>query len=155
MAKRKAIEGKDLMLFIDGKTIALSNSCTLNLNRGSNDASSKDDGVWAEDVPGDMAWDISTDGLFSAEETDTNNQLAYDALYSAMVEGKDLTIVFGKVSNPNQNGLPDGGWIAPTSNGYTGVAHVTNISATGAKGSAASMSVSLVGSGALTPIKNS
>ena len=151
MAKRKPVEGKDLMLFIGGKTVALSNSCTLNLNRASNDASSKDDGVWATDTPGDMSWDISADGLFSADETDTNNQLAYKELYEAQVNGTDLTIVFGIVSNKSQNGLPNDGWIAPSSGGYTGTAHVTSLSATGAKGNAATFSASFVGSGPLKP----
>jgi hypothetical protein len=149
MAKRKPIEGKDLMLFIGGKTIALANSCTLNIDRGSNDAASKDDGVWGQDTPGDMSWNLSSDALFSADAADSNNQMAYDALFDAQVAGTDLTIIFGVVGNASSNGLPADGWTAPTKGGYTGTAHVTSLSLTGAKGSASSMSVSLVGSGEL------
>lgn len=151
MAKRKSIEGKDLMLFIDGKSIALATSCTLNLQRASNDSSSKDDGVWASDTPGDLSWNISSDNLYSASEGADAKQLAYDELFEAMVGSKDLQIVFGIASNKGADGLPEGGWLAPTSGGYTGVVHVTDLSLSGAKGSAASFSASFVGSGALKP----
>jgi uncharacterized protein YdeI (BOF family) len=90
-----------------------------------------------------------TDALFSADAADSNNQMAYDALFDAMVAGTDLAIVFGVVSNASSNGLPENGWTAPSKGGYTGTAHVTSLSLTGAKGSASSMSVSLIGSGEL------
>lgn len=151
MAKSKALEGKDVMLFLDNKTIALATTCTLNVTRESSDASSKDDGVWKTDVPGDMSWSANGDSLFAPKEGLDSAQLAYDELFAAMVEGKDVDVIFGQVSNPGSNGLPEGGWLPPSDNGYTGKAHVTSLDWTGAKGSSATMSVSLTGNGALAP----
>lgn len=151
MAKSKALEGKDVMLFLDTKTVALATSCTLNVTRESNDASSKDDGVWKADIPGDMSWTASSDSLFAPKEGLDTTQLAYDELFKAMVEGKDVAVVFGQITNPSSGGLPSGGWTAPTTKGYTGVAHVTSLDWTGAKGSSATMTVSLTGNGPLTP----
>lgn len=151
MAKRKSTEGKDLMLFIGGKSIALATSCTLNLQRGSNDSSSKDDGVWASDTPGDISWNISSDNLFSISEGADAKQIAYDELFTAMVNSQDLQVVFGIPQNKSANGLPEEGWLPPTSGGYTGVVHVTDLSLAGAKGNAATFSASFVGSGPLKP----
>lgn len=151
MAKSKALEGKDVMLFIDGKTIALATTCSLNVTRESSDASSKDDGVWKRDVPGDMSWSGNGDSLFAPKEGLDEAQIAYDELFKAMVEGKDVEVIFGQISNPGSNGLPEGGWLPPSNNGYTGKAHVTSLDWTGAKGSAATMTVALTGNGPLSP----
>ena len=42
MAKRKPLKGKDLMIFVDGKAIALATSHTLTLNAETSDTASKD-----------------------------------------------------------------------------------------------------------------
>lgn len=151
MAKSKALEGKDVMLFIDGKTIALATSCSLNVTRESSDASSKDDGVWKTDVPGDMSWSANGDSLFAPKEGLDKAQIAYDELFKAMVESKDVAVVFGAVTNPGAGGFPEGGWIAPSTTGYAGNAHVTSLDWTGAKGSAATMTGALTGNGPLAP----
>lgn len=151
MAKSKALEGKDVMLFLDNKTIALATTCTLNVTRESSDASSKDDGVWKTDVPGDMSWSAKSDSLFAPKVGLDEAQLAYDELFKAMVESKDVAVVFGAVTNPGAGGFPEGGWIAPSTTGYAGKAHVTSLDWTGAKGSSATMSVSLTGNGPLAP----
>lgn len=152
MAKSKALEGKDVMLFINSKTIALATSCTLNVTRESSDAASKDDGVWKTDVPGDMLWSANGDSLFAPKSGLDTAQMAYDELFAAMVESKDVDIVFGKVSNPDSSGLPERGWLPPSDSGYTGKAHVTSLDWTGAKGSSSTMAVSLTGNGPLKPL---
>lgn len=151
MAKSKALEGKDVMLFLDGKTIALATTCSLNVTRESNDASSKDDGVWKTDVPGDMSWTANSDSLFAPKEGLDTTQLAYDELFKAMVGSKDVAVIYGAITDPSTGGLPEGGWVAPSTTGYTGKAHVTSLDWTGAKGSSATMTVSLTGNGPLTP----
>ena len=45
MAKAKPVNGKDLMLFVGGKAIALARTFSLMLNTETLDASSKDDGL--------------------------------------------------------------------------------------------------------------
>ena len=44
MSKAKSVLGKDLMLFIDGKAIALATSCKLGLSAETIDTQSKDSG---------------------------------------------------------------------------------------------------------------
>lgn len=152
MAKSKALEGKDVMLFIDGKTIALATSCSLNVTRGSTDSSSKDDGVWETDVPGNMSWTANGDSLFAPKEGLDEAQIAYDGLFKAMSDGKDVEFIFGQVSNPDKNGLPDsGGWLPPSTNGYVGKAHVTELGWSNPKGSSSTMTASFKGNGPLRP----
>lgn len=150
MAKRKSVEGKDLMLFLDGKTIALATSCTLNVSRNMDEASSKDDGSWRTVTPGDASWDLSADSLFSPDGDDaTNNQIAFAQAFSSLVEGKELTAVFTLADNASSNGLPEGGWLPASAGGYTGKCYVNSASISAAKGSAASSSFSFTGNGPL------
>ena len=51
MSKAKSVLGKDLMLFIDGKAIALATSCKLGLSAETIDTQSKDSGIWTEEQP--------------------------------------------------------------------------------------------------------
>ena len=44
----KQVLGKDLMLFIGGKAIALATSCKLGLSAETIDTQSKDSGMWNE-----------------------------------------------------------------------------------------------------------
>lgn len=156
MAKRKSTEGKNLMLFLDGKTVALATSCTLNVSRNMDEASSKDDGSWRTVTPGDASWDISTDALFSPDKASENDkQSSFYEAFIALVDGKELDAVFTLVKNPSSNGLPDGGWVHETEGGYMGKCYVNSLSLTGAKGSAASQSISFTGNGPLLPQNNS
>lgn len=149
MAKRKSVEGKDLMLFLDGKTIALATSCTLNVSRNMDEASSKDDGSWRTVTPGDAQWDLSTDSLFSPDEKDDESkQIGFAEIFAALVEGRELSAHFTIVENKSSSGLPDGGWL-PKAGGYTGKCYANSTSISAAKGSAASNSISFTGNGPL------
>jgi hypothetical protein len=152
MAKRKSIEGKNLMLFIDSKTIALATSCSLNVSRNMDEASSKDDGSWRTVTPGDASWDISTDALFSPDKaSDSDKQSSFYEAFAAMVEGKELTAVFTLADNASAIGLPEAGWLPASTGGYTGKCYVNSANISAAKGSAASQSISFTGNGPLTP----
>ena len=149
MAKRKSVEGKDLMLFLDGKTIALATSCTLNVSRNMDEASSKDDGSWRTVTPGDAQWDLSTDSLFSLDEADDKSkQIGFAELFASLVDGKELEAHFTIAENKSSNGLPEGGW-TPKAGGYVGKCYVNSTSLSAAKGSAASNSISFTGNGPL------
>lgn len=139
------------MLFIDNKTIALATSCTLNVSRNMDEASSKDDGSWRTVTPGDASWDISTDALFSPDKaSDSDKQSSFYEAFAAMVEGKELTAIFTLAENANANGLPETGWLPASTGGYTGKCYVNSANVTAAKGSAASQSISFTGNGPLT-----
>lgn len=150
MAKRKPLEGKDLMLFLDGKTIALSNSCTLNVSRDMDEASSKDDGVYRTVTPGNISWDITADSLFSPDEAAENDtQVSWIEMLKAQIEGVELEAWFTLVSNPSSAGLPAEGWTPKAGTGVKGKVYVNSNSATGAKGSSGSLSLSFTGNGPL------
>ena len=48
MAKAKQVLGKDLMLFVGGKAIALATSCKIGMSAETIDTQSKDGGIWNE-----------------------------------------------------------------------------------------------------------
>ncbi len=76
MSKAKSVLGKDLMLFIDGKAIALATSA----NWGSAetiDTQSKDSGIWTEKDQ-ETSWNASSENVFSAD-ADANS---YDKLFA-------------------------------------------------------------------------
>lgn len=137
------------MLFLDGNTVALATSCTLNVSRNMDEASSKDDGSWRTVTPGDASWDISADSLFSPDGEDSaQKQIAFPDLFAALVDGKELEAHFTIAENASSNGLPSGGW-QPKAGGYKGKCYVNSSSISAAKGSAASSSISFTGNGPL------
>ena len=48
MSRAKQVLGKDLMLFVDGKAIALATSCKIAISAETIDTQSKDSGIWNE-----------------------------------------------------------------------------------------------------------
>ena len=44
--KRKPLDGKNLMLWLGNKVVALSKSCSLNIDITLGDGNTKDDGLW-------------------------------------------------------------------------------------------------------------
>lgn len=155
MAKAKSLNGKDLMLWIAGKVVALSKSCDLQLSMATVDENTKDDGLWDAPGAGNMSWTINNESVDSAEQG-RSNDLVYDDLFELMVAGSPIEVTFGLPSNVSDSGLPETGWTAQTTAGtsptYKGTALITSLNRTGAKGDRASVSVSLQGVGAITRV---
>lgn len=155
MAKAKSLDGKDLMLWIAGKVVALSKSCKLDISVATVDENTKDDGMWDAPGAGGMSWSMSNESVDSAEQG-RNNDMVYDDLFELMVEGAPVDVTFGSPSNVSDSGLPESGWTEQTSAGtsptYKGKALITSLSRTGEKGNRASVSVSLQGVGAITRV---
>lgn len=145
MAKPKVLNGKDFMVFVNAKPTALATSHKLTLNAETSDAASKDDGMWDELIVTKMSWEASTEALISADE----NVDSYDALYDMFIAGETVTLVCGIPANLTNDGLPEGGWTAPSTKYYTGKALITSLDRTDAKGSNSTMSVSFKGVGKL------
>lgn len=141
------------MLFLDGNTVALATSCTINVSRNMDEASSKDDGSWRTVTPGDASWDISAESLFSPDSEDSaQKQIAFPDLFAALVEGKELEAHFTVAENASSNGLPAEGWMPKAGEGYKGKCYVNASSIAAAKGSAASSSFSFTGNGPLEQV---
>ena len=86
----KQVLGKDLMLFIGGKAIALATSCKLGLSAETIDTQSKDSGMWNEKSVKKLAWNCSSDNCFSADEKING----YDALFALFVAAEPIEIAF-------------------------------------------------------------
>jgi len=153
MTYRKALRGKNMMAFVDGKAIALSTSCGLELTGDTEETSSKDSGNWKDFIMTMLGWTSSTDTLVSAVESDGDTaDLAYKELYSKFIAMDPITLVFGEITdrtNANNERPETTGWVAPSDNGYTGKALITGLSFTAPVDGKATLSVSFQGTGAL------
>lgn len=149
MGKARVLEGKDLMLWLGGKVVALSTSCSLNLEGQTQDAATKDDGVWNDTEISNRSWNVSNESFDAVDETRTTDHV-FDDLFDLFVAGTKVDVTVGVPTNKAADGVPEDGWAEPTAKCYKGKAVITSLSRTGAKGSNGSVSVSLSGCGALT-----
>lgn len=145
MAKAKVLDGKDFMIFVNGKATALATSHKLTISAETSDAASKDDGMWDEAVVSKMSWEASTEALVAADGTSES----FDAVFDLMLQKEPVTLVMGVAGNITNDGLPEDGWTVPTKNYYTGQAIITSLDRTDSKGSNASFSASFRGVGKL------
>ena len=122
MSKAKSVLGKDLMLFIDGKAIALATSCKLGLSAETIDTQSKDSGIWTEKDIKKLSWNASSENVFSAD-ADANS---YDKLFALFLAHKPVVLKFGVVGNPDVNEMPAAGWTL-AEGAYTGSAVITSL----------------------------
>lgn len=155
MARRKALKGKDLMIFIGGKAIGLATSHTLNLNAETSDTASKDSGMWDESEVTKLAWDASSESIGSADEG-TPVDISYEALLDMCIAGEKVQVVCGIPTNLTNDGVPEEGWSAPTESPkqtyYKGEALLITVTLTGANGENSQVSASLKGVGKLTKV---
>lgn len=146
--KAKKVNGKDLMLWIEGKVIALSKGCSLALSASMGDSATKDSGIWDDSEVVGISYTMQNQSVYSADEDRSNDQV-YDALFDAMVARQPVGVTFGIPANKSDDGLPAAGW-QPSPGCYRGRSFITSLELNGEKGSAASVSVSLQGAGALS-----
>ena len=144
MAKAKQVLGKDLMLFVGGKAIALATSCKIGMSAETIDTQSKDSGIWNEKDIKKLGWNCSSENCFSAD-ADING---YDKLFALMVAAQPVDIAFGIPDNRG-NSLPAAGWELPQKP-YQGKALITSLELNASDGDKATFSVSLDGTGVLT-----
>lgn len=142
--KAKAVLGKDLMLSVEAKVLALATSCKLGLSAETIDTQSKDSGIWTEKDIKKLSWNASSENVFSAD-ADANS---YDKLFALMIAHKPVTLKFGVVSNSDENEMPEGGWTLGAGS-YTGKAVITSLEANAPDGDKATLSISFEGTGPL------
>lgn len=149
MSKAKAVLGKDLMLFVKGKALALATSCKLTLSAETIDTQSKDSGIWTEKDIKKLSWNGSSENAFSAGE-DING---YDVLLDLFLKRQPVDIVFGVAGNADADEVPDAGWMLPAGTKYTGKALITNLELNAPDGDKATFSVTFDGTGKLDAVK--
>lgn len=148
MSKANVVLGKDLMLFANSKAIALATSCKLSVSAEMIDTQSKDSGIWVEKMVKKLSWTGSSENLFSADA----NINGYDVLLDLMIKHQPIDLQFGIPANAGENEIPAEGWTLPPGS-YSGKALISNMELNAPDGDKATFSVSLEGSGALTPKK--
>lgn len=145
MSKATAVLGKDMMLFVEAKALALATSCKLGLSAETIDTQSKDSGIWTEKDIKKLSWNASSENVFSAD-ADANS---YDKLFALFIAHKPVILKFGIVGNPDVNEMPAAGWTL-ANGAYTGKAVITLLEANAPDGDKATFSISFEGTGALT-----
>lgn len=156
--KAKRIKGKDLMLFLDGKVIALSTSCDLTINANYESTATKDDGIWDDKVLTNCSYTGSNDSLL-ASDPNTGAQ-TYDELFDALLQGKSLTMMFGIPQNQNDSGLTtdvntegEESWEAPSANYYKGKVKLTSLAWSAPRDGSATFNVSYESCGPLSRVQ--
>lgn len=138
------IKGNQLMLFIDGKSIAFATSHTLTLTADTSDVKTKDHGLWGSSEITGLNWEITSENLYTDGAAST--------LEAAWKAGTKLDVAFGLAANWTTNGLDNPGTdnYTPATGVQTGKAIITNLSYNAAAGENATLSVTLKGVGAFS-----
>lgn len=145
MSKAKAVLGKDVMLFINGKAIALATSCKLSTSSETIDTQSKDSGIWMEKDVKKLSWNMSSENLFSAEE----GVNGYDVLFALYLKRQPVEVKFGIAANADADEVPAAGWTLPAAP-YSGKALITSLELNAPDGDKATFSANFEGTGPLT-----
>lgn len=150
MAKANVVAGKDLMIFVDGKATALATSHRLSITADTSEAASKDDGAWGSSTVTKMRWEGSTEALVSMDASAES----FDKMFDAMMARTPVTIVSGRPDNATDDGVPEEGWIAPTTNYYQGDALITSLERNDPNGDNSTMTVTFTGVGKLERVSS-
>lgn len=140
------IKGQELMLFLEGKSIAYATSHTLEISAETADTSNKDEGGgdWATSEISKMSWTASSENLFSAD----GNGEGYDSLFDLMIKKTPITAVFGR-KKETATEVPTAGWTPQTTGVYEGKVVITSLSLNAPNGEYATYSVQFTGVGEL------
>ena len=149
MGKAKVVAGKDLMIFVDGEPTALATSHSISITAETSEAASKDDGAWGAATVTKFSWEGSTEALVSMDA----NANSFDAMYDAMMTREPVDIISGRPSNATDDGVPEEGWTAPTTNLYKGKALITSLQRNDPNGDNSTMTVTFTGVGKLERVE--
>ena len=144
--KANAVLGKDLMLFVGGKALALATSCKLSISAETIDTQSKDSGIWTEKDIKKLSWNGSSENLFSADDKVNG----YDVLLDLMLKRKPIEAKFGIPANADSDEVPSSGWTLPAAS-YSGNVLITNLELNAPDGDKATFSATFEGTGKLNP----
>jgi len=149
MADKKIIQGGDLMLFFDGKSIAEATSHSLSIQFESTETTTKDQGgYWKNFDYKSASWTATSENLMS----DSTDGYTFKDLFDAAVSKEQFDVVFGpKISaQASSTEVPEGGWDESTANYYSGKVIITSIELNAPNGDNATYTINLQGCGALT-----
>ena len=115
----QVINGGDLMLFIDGKSIAFATSHKLSINVETVETTSKDSGgKWVAKAARKISWNCSTENLYSND----GEGMTFDQLFDKLTARTPIKAVFclEKDYSTKKDEVPEGGWLPATTGIYSG-----------------------------------
>lgn len=151
------IKGENLMLWVVENDIfgngslaltpfALAQTCSLNVNTDSFDATSKDNGSWSAPKPGMKSWSVSSDNLYCPHA---------DKLLLAQINSIEFPIYWLPAENTEADNqvthAPALTVDGQTYMGYYGKAWINSYSANAANGEASNYTINMTGTGPLIP----
>lgn len=145
----QVINGGDLMLFIDGKSVAFATSHKLSINVETVETTSKDSGgKWVSKTARKISWNCSTENLYSNDGEGVN----FDDLFDKLVARQEIDAVFclEKDYATKADEVPTGGWIPSDTGTYSGKVIITALEANAPNGDNATFTATFEGVGALT-----
>lgn len=121
MAKKTAMRGGELMVFVDDTCYPLATQCSVSGNISMLDPQTKDDGIHQTPDEESKKWTVSGDN-----QSDDAFEILLTLLALAQAH-EPVDIEIGKPANANTEGVPNGGWTAPV-NKLSGKVYVQSVS---------------------------
>ncbi len=142
------IRGGDMMLFVNGKSIAYATSHTLTISGDTQDTSNKDEGGgdWASNEVSTLSWTAQSENMYSIDGAGSN----FDDLFDIMVAKTPVTATFSKKTETAVN-VPEGGWTASKPD-YEGKVVITSLELNAPNGEYTTYTVQFTGIGALQKV---
>ena len=143
------IKGGDMMLFVNGKSIAYATSHTLSISGDTQDTSNKDEGGgdWAANEVSKLSWSASSENMYSVDGAGSN----FDDLFDIMIKKTPVTATFSKKKETTTD-APEGGWTASKPD-YEGKVVITSLELNAPNGEYATYTVQFTGVGALSKVQ--
>lgn len=145
------IKGGNLMLFLNGKSIAFATSHTLSISGDTQDTSNKDEGggLWGANEVSTYTWTVSTENMY-ADSGLSDNSSTYSDLFKLI--GKEPVEAVFAVKSETDNTIPaTGGW-TPKVPKYTGKLVLTSLELNAPNGEYATFSAEFQGVGELREV---
>ena len=144
------INGTDLMVFVEGVSIAYATNHTLSISVETTDTSakSKDNAAaaWATVKPKTMSWSMTSENLYSEDATAGKT---YTQLRALMNAGTKVNLVFCVKDEDTATSVPTAGW-TPGASTMAGEAYITSLDLNAPDDDNSTFSVSFTGTGALS-----
>lgn len=150
------INGDKLLLYLTSANtvVAYATSCSLQIDQETIDTSSKFSCKWNATLGGRCSYTISADALYcNAANAAANSGISFDSLMALMLEGEAVDWVIGQASGVTaETSCEDNPHTLDTTKPYySGKAVITSLSLEAGNNEIASSSISMTGSGEITP----
>lgn len=155
----KIIDGGDLMLFLNGHSIAFATSHSLSISAETSETTNKDiRGGWSSSKIKKLSWTCNTENLYANE----GSGATFADLFNLMVAKTEITAIFGLKSQGANVDVPDTGW-TPIPEGavvdnlptyYTGKVIITSLEVNAPDDDNATFTCEFTGCGALTKVSS-